>query len=348
MKTVNRKTKACLVFLFSVALVAGCEKYEESFDNQGGLVPLQLAGDISVSRTRAYDQSWNNDDQIGVFTTITSSTTITTSDGTADANIPYKTTGGTNFTPASTLKQIYLPADGKKVDVYGYYPYNADVSVTTPLNITVEESQTTANQMNYDVLTAKLASTEDAPIWRDAPDVRLVFAHCLTKVLIRVIEGAGYNNELSGKISAVNITNQPTTATFDPISQQLTVTGTCDKSISPVQLTEVQLNRIDPDYTTTYVYEDNEHNTITKNVIYCYRAIVLPNDATNNPSGNSKIVFTVGDVTYNYNITESFDPGEQVTFTITLAATSIAVTAEITPWTNVNITPNPLQPQPST
>jgi hypothetical protein len=208
----------------------------------------------------------------------------------------------------------------------------------------VEQVQTTANQVNYDVLSAKLASTEAAPIWRDAPDVRLEFAHCLTKILIRVIEGAGYNNELSGKISAVNITNQPTTATFDPISQQLTVTGVCDQSISPVQLSREKPNGIDPDYITTYEYEDDEHNTITKNVIYCYRAIVLPNDDTNNPSGNSKIVFTVGDVTYNYNITEAFDAGEQVTFTITLAATAINVTAEITPWTNTNITPTPLQP----
>lgn len=340
----NRKTKTCLALCLATALMTACDKAEEPSVNQDRLVPLQLAGDISVSRTRAYDQAWEQNDQIGVFTAVTASTTITTSDGTADANIPYKTTGSTTFTPASTLKQIYLPADGKKVDVYAYYPYNAAVSTTTPLNITVEQTQTTANQVNYDVLSAKLVSTEAAPIWRDAPDVRLVFSHCLTKILIRVIEGAGYNNELSGKISAVNITNQPTTATFDPISQQLTVIGTCDQSISPVQLSENKTNGVDPDYTTTYQYEDDEHNTITKNVIYCYRAIVLPNNNTNNPSGNSKIVFTVGDVTYNYNITESFDAGEQVTFTITLAATAINVTAEITPWTNTNITPTPLRP----
>lgn len=337
-----KKTKYWAICMATVIL-GGCSQAEEPFEKPDGKVPLQLNGNISVAQTRAFDTTWGSTDEIGVYTTFAGTTTITTSDGEADADVPYKLKSGstTGFEPASSLKQIYLPADGRKVDVYAYYPYAANVSDAAPLNITVQQTQSSDNQKDYDVLMAKTASTNENPIWRDNADAALTFTHCLSKVRIRVVEGAGYNSELSGNISNVVITNQPTTATFAPISQQLTITNAATNEITPQTLASG-----DYDYTTSFTYTDNESVEHTLSVIYCYRAIILPNDATTNPSGNSKIVFTVGDVTYNYTITEPFDPGEQVTFTITLAATAVTITAEITPWTNNNIIPNPLTPLP--
>lgn len=335
-------TRYWVLFLAAVVLT-NCSENEEPYKGNDNKVPLQLNANINVVKTRAFDVTWESADRIGVYTTYTGTTTITTSDGEPDADVPYKlkTSSSTGFEPASSLKQIYLPADGRRIDVYAYYPYQENVTDNTPLEITVQQTQTSENQKGFDVLSAKTSSTNDNPIWRDNADAVLSFTHCLSKVRIRVVEGAGYNSELSGKISNVVITNQPTTATFAPISRQLAITNAANNEITPQTLSSG-----DADYTTMYTYTDNEEEEHNLPVIYSYRAIILPNNETTNPVGNSKIVFTVGDVTYNYTITEFFDPGEQVTFTITLAATAVNITAEITPWTNNNIIPNPLTPQP--
>ena len=338
----KKATKYWAVCLAAVVLT-NCSDTEEPYTGSDDRMPLQLSANINVVQTRAFDVTWESTDRIGVYTRYAGTTTITTSDGEPDANVPYKlkTPGSTDFEPASSLKQIYLPADGRRVDVYAYYPYQENVTEDAPLAITVQQIQTSENQKGFDVLSAKKSSTDDNPIWRDNADAALSFTHCLSKVRIRVVEGAGYNSELSGKISNVVITNQPTTATFAPISQQLTITDAANNEITPQTLSSG-----DADYTTTYTYTDNDEVEHNLPVIYSYRAIILPNNETTNPVGNSKIVFTEGELTYNYTITEFFDPGEQVTFTITLAATAVNITAEITPWSNNNIIPNPLTPQP--
>lgn len=337
------KNKSYSVLMMTAAmLLVACEHTELANKPSDRQVPLVLNSGISTQTTRAFDATWDANDQIGVFTTVANTPSfITYSGDNLDANKPYKTaslfnTNGTSYqTFSPTDGDIYLPADGSAVDVYAYYPYADGISDSNPFSITLTP-QTTANQKAIDILTAKATKCSDNtnPIDIDHNNTRLLFTHCLSKVIIKVKKGEGYaDDDLSGSnISGVQLTGQPTTAEFKPIAQELRITGTASTAIS-VQ----ELESGDADF-------DN-----SADVLHTYRAIILPNDDTTNPatSGTQRqIIFSVGSITYTYNVTQTFSPAQQTTFTITLAATEISVSAAITPWAHATpVEPeNPLYP----
>ena len=82
-------------------------------------------------------------------------------------------------------------------------------------------------------------------------------------------------------------------------------------------------------------------------MLYTYRALLMPN-GTNNPAasdGTRQIVATVDNTggassTYHYTLTETFTKGQQTTFTLRLDPTGLNVSAAITPWSDVAITPS--------
>ena len=332
-----------------LAMLTACDKVDVIDQRQqpttvGDLVPLQLASGISVSVTRAYDSTWDNDDQIGVFATTAGTTTITTSGATqTNGNIPYTiATGGETansyLTFSAVDKKIYLPADGSNIDVYAYYPYHADVSATTPRSITIPDAQNSDEQVDNlkacDVLTAKRLSTDQSPVNIDNTTAQLLFSHVLSKVLIKIKLGTGVNlDDIQGKVNSVIITGQPTSGTFAPLTQALSISteAATIKTITPKLLVNG-----DPEYES---YE-------ATGTIHAYRALLMPNNVTTNPASASTVVtgeganphlitFSVGDnnVPYHYPITYALHSGYQTTFTITFGASGIRVDAAIQPWT---------------
>lgn len=336
-----------------LAMLTACDKVDVIDQRQqpttvGDLVPLQLASGISVSVTRAYDSTWDNGDQIGVFATTAGTTTITTSGATqTNGNIPYTiATGGETWvsnansylTFSAVDKNIYLPADGSNIDVYAYYPYHADVSATTPRSITIPDAQNSAEQVANlkacDVLTAKRLSTDQSPVNIDNTTAQLLFSHVLSKVLIKIKLGTGVNlTDIQGKVNSVIITGQPTSGTFAPLTQTLTISTeeATVKTITPKLIVNG-----DPEYES---YD-------ATGTIHAYRALLMPNNDTTNPASPSTVVtgeganphlitFSVGDnnVPYHYPITYALRSGYQTTFTITFGASGIRVDAAIQPWT---------------
>ena len=341
-------------------------------------VPLQLTSGISTTRsvTRAHDTSWDAGDQIGVFTTVAGSGSgdanpfvYTKSGSSYDANIAYKITtdeqtldGSTHvyksFLPSTEGKLIYLPADGSDVDVYAYYPYSAAVwpenaTAPSPLDITIPASQTLENQKTTDVLKAKaLSSTSTIDI--DHTTAHLLFEHVLSKVIIIVKYDTGYSyDDISGRV-AVQITGQPVSATFAPITQALTITDS-STPITPCEIT----GNTDPD------------NAVLsgEKVVCAYRALLLPNlpnGTSQNPATDTdrKIIFTVGDktegavtTTYIFDLSNNntpavgetpagnpniFEAGKVTVFTLKLAATGITIEAAIQPWTIETVSPEPI------
>lgn len=346
-----------------VAIFTACQQDDEPEPQHRNVrVPLSLTSGIATAVTRAFDVTWEANDKIGVFTVVagqTDASKITYSGSYADANIPYQLTLGTNedgvtYTPASgetsasysykgfipltgtDSKTIYLPLDGSNVDVYAYYPYDADASAAGK-TITLETNQTLAGQKARDLMMAK-ALTSTNPINIDHSSAPLLFQHCLTKVLIVVKVGTGYNTtDLEGHTS-VKIKGTPIQASYAPLTQTLSVTAG-NSDIVPCQLVSG-----DPDYTKR------------GDGLYIYRALVMPNTVASgssltvsgNPAASAtrQIEFTISDgatATYSYTIDPTLYPfvaGDEIKFTISLLATGVTITAAITPWSELSTVPD--------
>ena len=356
--------KTRIIYLLTVAmLLASCDTTDTDFSDRHDAVPLQIGSGISANLTRAFDTTWDIGDAIGVFSTVKGNrASITKSGSQNDENIPYQTiaeaetyTGGSytfrSFSPVTNNKQIYLPADGSAVDIYAYYPYTNSaenpVSASVPLAISIPTSQTLANQKGIDVLKASLTSTTENPIDIDHNQINLMFNHVMSKVIVYVMAGTGLADEdlTDSKVSSVQLLGQPTTATFAPVSQELTITSG-SATITMQEITDTT----DPDYVASYTkYKDDDPETPdwTKNVLHVYRAIVLPNNESTNPAttgSERQIKFNVGDTNYTYNITQNLQSAQQTIFAMRLSATGLDVWATIVDWSHETITPNPLYP----
>ena len=353
------KTIQLIIATAIAPLLMACQQTDvlDSRSEQQNLVPLQLSSGISYGVTRAYNSSWQANDVIGVFTTKQNTKTLTMSGTYYDENIEYQTTTSketkttegydpSSFVPVNENKKIYLPADGGVVDVYAYSPYSASYTSDNGVLVTIPTTQTGANQKTTDLMMASYLSGAEghSSIYRDNAAVNLQFSHCLSKVIIRVVVGTGYaDGDLSG--ISVKITRQPTAAKFDPLQQTaspLTITTTSADftDVTPADLTgdtNTETNNdndLGADYTAFRTISDVA-------ALKVYRFLLLPNVETTNPATNPatcaenekrKIVFTVGNVTYTHNISETFAAGQQTVYTLTLAATGVTLTASITPW----------------
>ena len=159
-------------------------------------VALQVTSGI---QTRAYDATWEANDEIGIFG-------FTQGDAPAQAytNVRYVTTGGDGaFTPDGTT--IYLPTDGSSLDFVAYYPHTTDLE-NGIYTVDVE------NQSDQSTIDLMAADTQTAD--RIKNTVAFNFEHKLSKIVLTFKPGDGMAlSELAGM--KVQLTNQQTLATFD-------------------------------------------------------------------------------------------------------------------------------------
>ena len=326
----RNSTKVLLLLMAMVSLVA-CQQDDKTnvavspIDRK---VPLQLSSGINTNMTRAYDSNWETGNSIGVFTTFAGTQTVTYSgEQHPDVNVRYNVTAaGSGYqTFVENDAPIYLPFDGRSVDVYAYYPWTSGVSDSSPLPVTLETTQTLTGQKGYDLLSACALSSTSA-INLDYANVQLLFRHELSKVLIKVVAGEGYNSSDLLENIRVELTGQPTQALFSPLTRELAIT-TGSNTIVPMKLSSG-----DADYSKI------------GSASCIFRALVLPNMTETNPavsSGQRQIRFYVGAepniATYKYNISQTFTAGQETTFTLRLAATGITITAAISAWDTESI-----------
>ena len=109
--------KRYILLAAAVLSVTACNKGEMTPDTNAR-VALQVTSGI---QTRAYDATWEANDEIGIFG-------FTQGDAPTQAysNVRYVTMGGDGaFTPDGTT--IYLPTDGSSLDFVAYYPHTTDL-----------------------------------------------------------------------------------------------------------------------------------------------------------------------------------------------------------------------------
>lgn len=131
----------------------------------------RFSATIAGPVTRAYDTSWDADDEIGISGT---------SGEVQYTNVCYFTSGSNgNFNPKDESEKIYFQ-DNNEVTFTAYYPWNDLKGGTT---ITADTRQQ-AEQKRFDFLWAQKEGS------KAAPDVAFSFAHKMAKVVLTVKCGA--------------------------------------------------------------------------------------------------------------------------------------------------------------
>lgn len=190
----NKKTFSAVAL--ATLLLTACQNDEETMQTDTR-VALQVTSGI---QTRAYDDQWEEKDDIGIFG-------FTQGDAPAQAytNVRYVTMGGDGaFTPEGTT--IYLPTDGSSLDFVAYYPYTATAMTdgVYTVNVTDQSDQSAIDLMAADTQTADRINNT----------VAFNFEHKLSKIVLTFKPGDGMAlSELTGM--KVQLTNQQPKATFD-------------------------------------------------------------------------------------------------------------------------------------
>ena len=189
----NKKTFSAVAL--ATLLLTACQNDEETMQTDAR-VALQVTSGI---QTRAYDATWEANDEIGIFG-------FTQGDAPTQAytNVRYVTTGGDGaFTPDGTT--IYLPTDGSSLDFVAYYPHTTDLE-NGIYTVDVEDQ---SDQSTIDLMAAGMQTAN-----RIKNTVTFNFEHKLSKIVLTFKPGDGMAlSELTGM--KVQLTNQQTLATFD-------------------------------------------------------------------------------------------------------------------------------------
>ena len=189
----NKKTFSAVAL--ATLLLTACQNDEETMQTDAR-VALQVTSGI---QTRAYDATWEANDEIGIFG-------FTQGDAPAQAytNIRYVTTGGDGaFTPDGTT--IYLPTDGSSLDFVAYYPHTTDLE-NGIYTVDVEDQ---SDLSTIDLMAAGMQTAN-----RINNTVTFNFEHKLSKIVLTFKPGDGMDeSELAGM--KVQLTNQQTLATFN-------------------------------------------------------------------------------------------------------------------------------------
>lgn len=193
--------------IFLVLFGTACRKDKAPEISNESRTAVQFSSSINGEiKTKAIDNSWNANDNIGVFMkTGTGLTNI------LSANKMYSTLGDGEFKPGTTDQTLYYPEDGSSVDFIAYYPYNPSLTTTRYL---VDVSNQTV-QSTIDLLYANNAIN----LSKSKSNANLVFSHQLSKVEFTVKNGTGVSdlNGLKASLSALK-----TNAEFDLTTGALT------------------------------------------------------------------------------------------------------------------------------
>lgn len=290
------KTKVTLGLLALPFVFAGCSGDENlpGGEVNDGRVALQVSSGI---QTRAFDNQWEDDDQIGIFMLDNGQNTV------ADGydNVPYRVAsageGGKAFNPVDEV--IYFPTNGDKRDFIAYYPYSASkvANGVYAIDLTNQDPQRNIDFM----LAGKVADKS-----RSDANVSFQFAHKLAKIVMDIEPGEGVTADDLKHIT-VSLTGQPTEGTFDVLNgQHVTVTSTDKKAV------------------TLLADAEGTHA----------EGIVFPSE---NYDGMSFTFATQAIGGYEWPLSKSekatkFEAGKKYLYTITVNKTEINVTSTIKDW----------------
>ena len=189
-------------------IVHSCQKERGSFE-ESTPVPVKFTSDV---QTRAFDATWENNDQIGVFMKRFGEGLSTSSIMNGAANKRYKTSGDGTFNSDGSGETIYFPEDGSKVDFIAYYPYKSNIADYT-YKVDVSDQSTL---QNIDLLYSNNITNTDAGSFAG----QLQFSHQLSKIVFNINASSNVSS-LNGL--TVSVAGAKTKADFNLVDGSLTV-----------------------------------------------------------------------------------------------------------------------------
>ena len=186
----------------AVLALAACSNEENNHAESGNGRATFTASIDGRTATRAFDQSWESGDAIG----------ITGKSGEIPySNVKYATTGDGNFTVATQGQEIYYE-DDNEVSFTAYYPWNASTTITAN---TLEQSK----QKTFDFLHATGKGS------KVQPNVAFKFYHKMAKVVLTVKKGDDVSfSEVKAALPTLG--GFLAEGTFDGLTGKTSVTGT--------------------------------------------------------------------------------------------------------------------------
>lgn len=193
--------KYSLSVTLALAILAGCGSHDEPATGKES--PVSFSASIKGATTsRAYDQSWEPGDKIGISGTTGEK---------AYTNVAYSTDGTSSFTIVSPGSEIYYQSPDP-VTFTAYYPHTADHA-----SITADTHDQTS-QKDFDYLWAQAEGK------KDSPGVSFAFDHKMAKLVLTVKKGSDVNFDEIKK-ATYTLAGFKNKGSFDPASGIAIATG---------------------------------------------------------------------------------------------------------------------------
>ena len=297
-------------FLYIAAaalLFAACANEEDGIGNNGP-VAATVQADIVKNVTRATtDNTWSNNDAIGV--------NVTSKGYTIGNNVKYTTTGDGNFTSDNP---IYFADATETVNFNAYYPYQENVDGNGIVN-----NWNMAEVKEGEPCPADFLFATGATATKSSPQVQFTgdnkFKHCMS--MIRLINRAGKGIYANTAI----------------LKNQLKLKGIYKTGSINTQTGEVTISG------DRGIYESDVDNKSLKNEVTCEcEFIVFPQPLDNNKMDIELEVAANGTInTYTTSLVSStnneFKRGYQYTYTISINNTGVVIdNAGITKWQTID------------
>ena len=291
-------------FLYIAAaalLFAACANEEDGIGNNGP-VAATVKADIVKNVTRATtDNTWSNNDAIGV--------NVTSIGYTIGDNVKYTTTGDGKFTSDNP---IYFADARETVNFNAYYPYQENVDGNGIVN-----NWNMAEVKEGEPCPADFLFATGATATKSSPQVQFTgdnqFKHCMSMIRLTFKAGNGIN-----PYNAI-------------LKNQLKLKGIYKTGSINTQTGEVTI------YGDRGIYESDVDNKSLKNGATC-EFIVFPQSLDNNKMDIELEVADNGTInTYTTSLPSStnneFKGGYQYTYTISINNTGVVIdNAGITAW----------------
>ena len=291
-------------FLYIAAaalLFAACANEEDSIGNNGP-VAATVKADIVKNATRATtDNTWSNNDAIGV--------NVTSKGYTIGDNVKYTTTGDGNFTSDNP---IYFAKATETVNFSAYYPYQENVDGNGIVN-----NWNMAEVKEGEPCPADFLFAKDATATKSSPQVQFTgdnqFKHCMSMIRLTFKAGDGINENNANLKNKLKLKGIYKTGSINTQTGEVTIYG--DRGI----------------------YESDVDNKSLKNGATC-EFIVFPQSLDNNKMDIELEVADNGTInTYTTSLTSStnneFKGGYLYTYPIRINNTGVVIEkAGITEW----------------
>lgn len=229
------------------------------------------------SPSRAYNDTWEPADEVGIFMLAASGTSGADVPGLTDGNHHYATDNETDAKSVGLVAgtdPLYFPVDGSDVRFVSYGPYRDDLTDRIyPVNV-----GGTTPQVLSDLDLIYHCDADDASYNKYSTSVPLTFKHQLSKITISVTLGEGAPDIDFSDRPGLSISGMPTTAVFDLNSGSLSTLGGTDASITPAV------------------------NSSSDEVQAIFEAILVPHSGSEADTDGRVFTFSFGGIDYVYTL----------------------------------------------